>query len=97
MTEGQPPRSERCDHCGRCGGGLEWADCPNCEDGYSHHDCGEDSCACLDKSENVPCDWCRGKGGSWHCANTPEWCNANPLPGCENVPSTALTAEAWND
>lgn len=42
----------------------EWTDCWNCGgSGYSHHDCGEDCCACLDPEPNVPCDVCGGKGG----------------------------------
>jgi hypothetical protein len=37
--------------------------CPNCGGtGYSHHDCGEDSCCCLYPDDNVVCDWCQGKG-----------------------------------
>ncbi len=37
--------------------------CPNCGGtGYSHHDCGEDCCCCLDPDDNVVCDWCNGKG-----------------------------------
>lgn len=41
----------------------EWVPCYNCEDGFSYHDCGEDVCCCLDKSPNVECDVCEGKGG----------------------------------
>jgi hypothetical protein len=38
-------------------------DCPNCDgSGYSGHECGEDSCVCLDPIDNVVCDWCGGKG-----------------------------------
>jgi hypothetical protein len=37
--------------------------CSNCGgSGYSHHDCGEDCCACLQPEDNVVCDWCEGKG-----------------------------------
>lgn len=36
--------------------------CEQCEDGYSYHDCGEDSCCCLDPQPNVICDTCDGKG-----------------------------------
>lgn len=44
----------------------EWEDCWNCGgSGYTHHDCGEDTCACLDPEDNVPCDVCGGKGG-WY-------------------------------
>lgn len=38
-------------------------DCPNCGGtGYSRHDCGEDSCACLEPEDDVICNWCNGKG-----------------------------------
>lgn len=84
--------------CARCGGDTQWADCPNCDEfGYSHHNCGEDSCCCLYPENNVVCDWCGGTGGRLHCANTPAWCAANPLPGREGVQSTAMSAEAWDD
>lgn len=42
-----------------------WVICEQCEDGYSYHDCGEDSCCCLNPEPNVVCDTCNGKGG-WH-------------------------------
>lgn len=41
----------------------EWVDCYNCIDGYSHHDCGEDVCCCLNPKDNVICDVCDGDGG----------------------------------
>jgi len=37
-------------------------DCWNCVDGFSHHDCGEDTCCCLNPEYNVRCDICDGKG-----------------------------------
>lgn len=38
-------------------------DCSNCGGtGYSHHECGEDTCCCLHPEDNVICDWCDGKG-----------------------------------
>lgn len=41
----------------------EMEDCPNCGGtGYSHHDCGEDTCCCLHPEDNVTCDRCEGKG-----------------------------------
>lgn len=45
----------------------EWIDCYNCEDGYSHHECGEDSCCCPDPKNNVKCDICNGNGGRFIC------------------------------
>jgi hypothetical protein len=38
--------------CWQCGG-----------EGYSHHECGEDTCCCLNPYDNVKCDICEGKGG----------------------------------
>lgn len=71
--------------CARCGSSMDYERCDQCEDGYSHHDCGEDCCPCLDPEPNVVCDQCDGDGG-WHtCLSSPEWCEANPLPGRENV------------
>lgn len=71
--------------CARCGSSTHYEDCWNCEDGYSDHDCGEDVCCCLYPEDNVECDVCDGRGG-WHvCLSSPEFCQANPLPGRENV------------
>ena len=53
--------------CAKCGGDVHWEDCYNCEEGYSHHDCGEDCCACLNPLPNIPCDICNGEGGWWKC------------------------------
>jgi hypothetical protein len=55
-----------CDACGCCEMLLE--DCWQCGgEGYSHHDCGEDSCCCMDDSPNVTCDVCDGEGGYMVC------------------------------
>lgn len=83
--------------CARCGSSCEYLDCPNCEDGFAGHDCGDDFCPCLYPEPNVVCDWCGGSGGAWHCVSSPEWCEAHPMAGRENIPSTALKDEAWND
>ena len=72
--------------CARCGSSVDGERCWNCEDGYSHHDCGEDCCVCLDPEDNVRCDVCNGRGCWERCLSSPEWCEANPLPGREDVP-----------
>ena len=54
-----------CPHCERP---MEWRDCGNCEEGFSQHDCGDDTCCCLDPEDNVICDVCEGAGGWTHCA-----------------------------
>lgn len=42
----------------------DWTECWNCNgDGVSHHDCGEDTCCCLEPEDNVRCDVCHGLGG----------------------------------
>lgn len=44
--------------------GCEWQRCWSCAgDGVVGHDCGEDTCCCLNPEDNVPCDICDGKGG----------------------------------
>jgi hypothetical protein len=91
------PTGEDC-QCARCGGEVESVNCWNCGgEGYSHHDCGEDSCCCLYPEDNVTCDACQGNGFFLHCTNSPEWCRDNPRPGREHIESTAMTAEAWLD
>lgn len=54
-------------HCEKCGNSLSWRDCWNCDEGFSHHDCGEDCCCCLYPEDNVECDICEGEGGWWQC------------------------------
>ena len=78
--------------CARCGAECEWEDCWNCGgEGTDGHECGEDCCCCADPDDNVTCDWCGGKGGELRCTSTPEWCEANPLPGQEK--NKARTAQ----
>jgi hypothetical protein len=41
-----------------------WIECECCGgEGYTSHDCGEDSCCCLEPEDNVQCDACGGNGG----------------------------------
>ena len=56
--------------CAHCGSSCDWQSCYNCEDGYSHHDCGEDCCCCIHPEDNVTCDICRGYGGWWSCLSS---------------------------
>lgn len=76
--------------CARCGSSAMHVDCWNCDDGYSHHDCGEDSCCCLYPEDNVVCDVCRGRGCWYECISSHEWCEANPLEGREDVPCGSI-------
>lgn len=40
----------------------EWMVCEDCEDGLVGHDCGEDTCCCLNPVPNVLCKVCNGEG-----------------------------------
>lgn len=72
--------------CARCGSSMDFQDCDYCGgEGYSDHECGEDTCCCLYPEDNVTCDICHGDGGWWMCLSSQEWCEANPLPGRENI------------
>jgi hypothetical protein len=76
--------------CARCGSSVDAQRCEYCEDGFDGHDCGEDTCMCRYPEDNVPCQYC-GATGVWHiCMSSPEWCEANPLPGREQVGRGAL-------
>jgi hypothetical protein len=92
IVRGGKTEDEDC-QCARCGSSCAYVRCCNCSDGEVYHEswdgCGE--------GYYVRCDWCQGKGGSWHCISGPEWCNANPSTGREHVESSALNSEAWND
>jgi len=87
----QPADGRKWDcQCARCGSSVEWEQCPNCEDGYSHHDCGDDCCCCADPEPNVRCHWCGGMGGWLACIAPPRSCQANPRPGREKVDCGAI-------
>ena len=66
MYDDSEPLDEVCERCGCCD--TYWQDCYNCDEfGYSHHDCGEDSCVCAMDGYNVVCDICNGKTGWVMC------------------------------
>lgn len=55
--------------CAACGSEKWPVTCWNCGgEGFSHHDCGEDTCCCLHPEDNVKCDICEGDGGFNVCA-----------------------------
>lgn len=56
----------KCPRCKCCEADLY--QCQNCDEGLSSHDCGEDTCCCLDPEPNVRCDTCNGKGTWFICA-----------------------------
>lgn len=46
------------------GDGGDWVDCWSCGgSGFTDHDCGEDTCMCLDPEDDTECEMCRGDGG----------------------------------
>lgn len=69
--------------CQRCGSSVMWEDCDSCDEGMNGHDCGEDTCCCLEPEDNMACDICEGQGGWYVCLSSAEWCRNNPLPGRE--------------
>lgn len=80
--------------CARCGSSCEWVQCRNCNgDGFVPVDSPEG----WDEGDEEPCLECQSCGGRWHCISSPEFCQANPIPGREWVESTAMNAEAWRD
>jgi len=72
--------------CARCGSSMDFEECHFCEDGLSGHECGEDTCCCLQPEPNVLCDMCDGEGKWARCLSSPEYCEDNPLPGREHIP-----------
>lgn len=54
--------------CEKCGDELQWRTCWDCGgECVTHHDCGEDTCCCLDPGDNVTCGTCYGGGGWKQC------------------------------
>ena len=52
---------------------MERVDCENCGgEGFTNHDCGEDTCCCLEPEDNVECDVCDGEGSYWACPKCEE-------------------------
>ena len=58
--------SEMCPRCKCCD--TYWQECSSCGgEGVDGHDCGEDTCCCLDPEDNETCDVCEGEGGWNRC------------------------------
>lgn len=54
--------------CKFCGSSVHWEECDQCGgSGYNGHECGEDTCCCLNPEDNVECDICDGEGGHYVC------------------------------
>lgn len=56
------------EHCRVCGSALELESCWQCLGAGGFHNCGEDTCACLDPDElNEICEECDGEGAYLSC------------------------------
>lgn len=73
--------------CARCGSSCDIEVCEECDgEGVDGHDCGDDCCCCgWPDEDNMVCQYCHGDGDRWTCVSSSYWCQANPLPGRENV------------
>lgn len=86
--------------CARCGGMIETEHCDQCDGGFDGHECGEDCCACAFPEPNCVCQSCDGTGLWRRCMNLPQYCEANPLPGRENMQRSTIewfTTVAYDD
>lgn len=68
--------SEEENQCARCGSTVTRIRCWSC---------GGDGVVELADDNEDYCFICVGDGGWWACLSTPEWCEANPIPGREWV------------
>ena len=59
--------------CPKCLSAKIWRWCTSCEDGFSGHDCGEDSCCCVSPELNVSCSRCEGNEGWFQCFVCTPW------------------------
>jgi hypothetical protein len=57
----------KCAQSGCRSRGVCWIECGNCVGGFGEHDCGEDTCCCVNPRDNVPCSICCGAGGWLLC------------------------------
>ena len=63
-------------HCGRCGSAVVWVECGFCKG---------DGCYEAVSGGYVDCHACAGEGGWWMCSQPEDWCQANPMPGRDDV------------
>jgi hypothetical protein len=70
-TPGQETLHEsNADHCQVCGCMLEPESCWQCLGAGGFHNCGEDTCCCLDpEALDDVCEECEGEGGYLVCPN----------------------------
>jgi len=74
------------EQCARCGSSVYFVDCWECGgEGEVEDDDWQNF-----EGDMVCCRHCRGTGGWWHCVSGRAWCEAHPMPGREDITSTAL-------
>ena len=66
--------------CARCGSSVVREDCESC-DGEGRFDAYEEDPINCDPGDEEPCRACGGSGSFRVCVSSPEWCEANSLPG----------------
>ena len=72
------------EQCARCGSSVIFEDCERCGcEGFVDDEL-EFDYEVMDY-DIKPCPDCRGRCGYWRCLSTPEWCQAHPLQGREDV------------
>lgn len=82
--------------CARCGSSVARVRCDACG-GSGRTEPGElqqEDPLRYDEDDTEPCHDCSGAGGWWKCESSIEWCEANPLPGREDVASGGECVEA---
>jgi hypothetical protein len=72
--------TEYVNQCGRCGSGIHYTDCIDC-DGTGSPD---------PHDPEGWCPECEGDGFIAFCISSQDWCYANPLPGHEHTPRNTV-------
>lgn len=57
--------------CEVCGAPMEMESCWRCMGEGGEHDCGDDTCCCLNPAINIPCEECNGQGEYLQCSELP--------------------------
>jgi hypothetical protein len=73
--------------CARCGSSVEWNHCGACggEGITGPGELYEEDPLWYDMDDYAPCAHCNGDASWGICLSSPEWCEANPIPGREDV------------
>lgn len=73
--------------CARCGSSIHWEVCGRCG-GEGITDPGElyeEDPLWYDPDDFEPCPSCNGDSSWGICLSSPEWCEAHPIPGREQI------------